>query len=560
MPILDPRRRRALLAAPVVSLALGLALAPWLACGPREDSPPAAERPGEPAAEPRRGGTIVIGAITDIDTVNELLDTSSRMFHDVGYHLFLHLLDERPDFAEHPPTFAPELAETYEWSDDHLDLTFHLRENAVWSDGVPVSADDVRFTWQAQTSPAVAWDGAYTKEAIEDVEVVDPHTVVFHFSRVSPTQLLDAIEGVILPRHAWGALPFSEWRRNADFFRENLVVSGPFRLERWTPQQEIVLARNERYFDPGLPYLDRVIFRIIPDKSNQVAQLLSGDLQLVEQVPTPDIARVRAADRTRIDAFWHRLYTVFLWNLRDPRFADPAVRQALTLAIDRQQMVDTLWGELGRVATSPIVHQVWAHDGSIEPWPYDPARARRMLAEAGWRDRDGDGVIDKDGVPFAFELVANQGNQERIDAVVMAQEQLRRVGIDARPRVMEFNAMAQRLTEGSFEAMIFGWGMPTTLDLRYAFHSSEIGGGSNFGGYSNPEVDRGIEEMEKLPEIAEAEPILHRLQRIIHQDQPMTFLWQSQRVNGVDRRLHGLDENLLATTWSLRHWWLEPER
>jgi peptide/nickel transport system substrate-binding protein len=102
--------------------------------------------------------------------------------------------------------------------------------------------------------------------------------------------------------------------------------------------------------------------------------------------------------------------------------------------------------------------------------------------------------------------------------------------------------------------------MPTTLDLRYAFHSSEIGGGSNFGGYSNPEVDRGIEEMEKLPEIAEAEPILHRLQQIIHQDQPMTFLWQSQRVNGVDRRLHGLDENLLATTWSLRHWWLEPAR
>jgi peptide/nickel transport system substrate-binding protein len=212
------------------------------------------------------------------------------------------------------------------------------------------------------------------------------------------------------------------------------------------------------------------------------------------------------------------------------------------------------------VATSPIVHQVWAHDGSIEPWPYDPARARRMLAEAGWRDRDGDGVIDKDGVPFAFELVANQGNQERIDAVVMAQEQLRRVGIDARPRVMEFNTMAQKLTEGSFEAMIFGWGMPTTLDLRYAFHSSEIGGGSNFGGYSNPEVDRGIEEIEKLPEIAEAEPILHRLQQIIHQDQPMTFLWQSQRVNGVDRRLHGLDENLLATTWSLRHWWLEPAR
>jgi len=547
MPSLASIRRTA--------LALAVVLVPGIACAPADEG----ARRDEGAAEgQRRGGTIVIGSIADIDTVNELLDTGSRAFNDVAYQMFLHLLDEQPDFTEHPPTFAPELAESWEWSDDHLHLTFRLRRDAVWSDGVPVTAEDVRFTWEAQTSPEVAWDSAYFKDGIEDVEVVDPHTVVFHYSRVSPYQLLAAIEGLILPKHAWGRLPFSEWRRGGDFFRENLVVNGPYRLESWTPQQEIVLARNERYFHPEQPYLDRVIYRFIPEKSNQVNQLLSGDLHLVEAVPTPDIPRIRASERARIDAFWHRSYTFFLWNLRDPRFAEREVRQALTMAIDRRQMVDTLWGEFGRISASPVVHHAWAHDDSIEPWPHDPARARELLAAAGWRDRDGDGVIERDGVPFAFDLVANQGNQERIDAVVMAQEQLRRVGIDARPRIMEWNAMAQSLTEGDYQAMIFAFGMPTTLDFRYAFHSDEIGGGSNYSGYSNPEVDRRIEEMERLPEIADAEGLLHELQRIIHRDQPMTFLWETQRVNGVNRRLRDLDSNFLSTTWFLRRWWLAP--
>lgn len=548
-----PSRSRATLA-----LILVLSIGPWLGCKPAEEEP--TERSAlDAGATPRRGGTLVIGAISDIDGVNEVISGSSRMTDEVVFRMFLSLADEQPDFEDHPPTFEPELAESWEWSDDRLELTFHLREDAVWSDGHPITAEDVRFSWRAQTHPDVAWPAGYFKGAIEDVEVVDPHTVTFHFSRVSPYQLLEAIEGVILPKHAWGELPFSEWRQRGDFFVDNLVVSGPFTLERWTPQQEIVLVRNERYFEPDLPHLDRVVFRVIPERSGQVTQLLGGGIHVVDQLSRPDVPRVRASERAEVHSFWHRLYAFVAWNLDREPFGQRTVRQALTLGIDRQQIVDTLWGEFGRVATSPIVRNVWAHDETIEAWPYDPERARRLLAEAGWADRDGDGVLERDGRPFRFDLISNQGNQERIDAMVMVQEQLRRIGVDARPRVVEFNAMLSMLDERDFDAVVGGYGMPTTLDLRYAFHTDSIVGGNNPMGYSDPQVDELIERVERLPDIAQAEPLLHELQQIIHRDQPMTLLWESQRINGYHRRVHPHEPNLLSTFWFLRHWWIEPE-
>lgn len=548
-----PRFRRS---APAVLLLLCLGL--LLACGPADDDGPGPG--GEPAApgEPVRGGTLVVGSIADLEGVNELIIPSSRVFLNIGYQMFLHLVKEQPDFEEHPSTFAPALAESWEWSDDHLELTFRLRDDIVWSDGVPVTAEDVRFTWQAQTSPEVAWNNAFIKEAIEDVEVVDPRTVRFHFSRVSPSQLMDANDGVILPKHAWGELPFSEWRTNTDFFTENMVVNGPFALERWVPQEEVVLVRNERYHEEGQPYLDRVVFRMIPERSNQVAQLLAGNLHVVVQLPITDLERVEQSGEARSEPYWHRLFSHVVWNTESPLFSDRRVRQALTLAMDREQIVDTLWGEFGRVSDSFIVRNNWAHDDSLEPWPHDPERARRMLAEAGWSDSDGDGVIDKDGLPFRFEVLTNQGNEERLDAVVMIKDQLSRVGIEVEVRSMEWNAMTDRLYDHDFESAISAWGMPTTLNPRYAFHSESMNGAENFSSYSNPELDALIEEFERLPTLEEGEDLLHRMQQIVHRDLPMTFLWESQRIVGVSNRLHDLNPNLIGIFWFLEQAWLEP--
>ncbi|MES1211438.1 MAG: ABC transporter substrate-binding protein, partial [Acidobacteriota bacterium] len=206
--------------------ALVLAALSLTMTGCRGNEDKSGEAAPTPAAEmkPQRGGTVVIAWSAAPTGVNELIVPNTAITTETVRQLFLHLVSELPDFEEHPPTMAPQLAESFEFSPDHKILTFHLRKDVVWSDGVPVTADDVRFTWQAHTHPDVAWNSAYMKEKIKDVEVVDPHTARFHFSEAYAKQILDVNEGVILPKHAWGQIPFPKWRESSEWFLEHLVV------------------------------------------------------------------------------------------------------------------------------------------------------------------------------------------------------------------------------------------------------------------------------------------------------------------------------------------------
>ncbi|MEA2691581.1 MAG: peptide/nickel transport system substrate-binding protein [Acidobacteriota bacterium] len=541
---------------PSTFLAASLALT---GCGGGSEGKPGIA-PNAGAGAPRRGGTVVLGWSADIKGVNELVMPSSLLGDEALFRVFLHLVEEQPDFMLHPPTFAPQLARSYEWSPDHKTLTFHLRENAVWSDGVPVTAEDVRWTWQAETDRAVAWDAAYSKQSISDVEVVDPHTARFHFTHAYAKQMLDANEGVILPKHLWSQLPFDQWRTHGDWFHQHLVADGPFLIESWKPQQELVLARNPRYYDPTRPYLDRVVIRIVPDTGSLSAQLFSGAVDFIPQVSPTDADRIKKDPRLDLIAYWYRLIVALAWNNQRPPFDDPAVRRALTMGIDRKAIVETLMGPYGRIATSPYVSDVWAHDRSITPLPYDPAEARRILAGRGFADHDGDGVLDRGGKPLAFEVTSNSGNRQRNDAAVMIQDQLKKIGVRAQPRVLEFNTMVAQIDAGSLDATIVGMGMDTSLDLTGNFASSSIKEGSNYARYANPEIDRLIVSAMARPNLLDSLPDLLRIQEILHRDQPSTLLWESQRLNGINRRVHGARPNPLFSLFHLEDWWVEPAR
>ena len=501
---------------------------------------------------------LVIGTGVDIVGVNQLVGGQSRFQADVLDLLFLRLLEEQPDFAEHPPTFAPELAAGYDWSEDGKVVTFHLQPDATWSDGTPITAEDVHWTYTAQTSPDVAWGYAHSKEAIEKVEVLDDLTVAFHLREVHASTLADLNEGVILPRHAWSALPFNEWQGNAGWFRERLVVSGPYTLASWRQQEEIVLKRNDRYFRQGLPRIDRLIFRIVPDKANRVQQLLVGELDFVEHVPIWYLEDFARSDSVEIATYWGRQYTYLVWNgCREP-FVDARVRRALTLAIDRGALVEALWGEHARVGISPIIQSTWAYDPQIESWPYDPEEARRLLAESGWTDSDGDGLLDRNGEPFRFELSTNADNRLRVDAAAIIQQHLARVGVDAQPVTLEFNTLIDRNIAHDFDASIGAWVIDTTLDLGYAFHSDAADGGYNYGCYANPELDRLIDEMGRLREQQQIGEVLAAAQAIVHHDQPYTFLWEPMKLDGMSRRIRDATPNSSSALFGLEEWSVHP--
>jgi peptide/nickel transport system substrate-binding protein len=503
----------------------------------------------------------VVATGADLSGVNELASAATRQFdQDLLAQMFLRLAQEQPDYTQHPPTFAPQLARAWETSADGLTLTFHLRDDVQWSDGVPVTADDVRFTWQAQTSAAVGWPNSYLKESIRDVEVVDPHTVRFHFTRADPDHLLDANEGFILPAHAWKQLPFAKWPESADWFRDHLVVHGPFTLASWKPQQEIVLRANPRYFEAGKPKLTQVAFRIVPDETARLEELLSGAAGLVEAIPPDRADAVAKAPGRRLLTVWQRQYTAIVWNTKRPPLDDPLVRRALTLAIDRPGLVEAIWRGRARIADSPILSTVWAHAADLHPWPYDLVEAKRLLAARGFADTNGDGLLERDGKPLAIELSTTTGNQVRRDAVVLIQEQLRRAGVAITTVFREPAAQRAKLDGHEFDGALTAWAMATDLDLRYGFDGRDPDG-TNWGGYRNAEVDRLLDTIEREPDREAARPLYDRLQKVLHEDQPYTFLWEPPRLIGIDARLRATP-SALSTFTGLADWELPagPER
>jgi peptide/nickel transport system substrate-binding protein len=523
-------------------IAAGVTLA--TACG----SPPAADRPAPPTRP------WVVATAVDFGGVNELVAPNVRFTAEVHGLLFLGLVEEQPDFAAHPPSFAPALAERWELSADGREMTFHLRADARWSDGRPVTARDVEFTLRAQRAPEIAWPYADSKRVVTELRVLDERTVRFHLATPGPYRLVDVNDGHVLPEHAWGDIPFAEWRGAADRFRARLVTSGPYRLAAWRPGLELELEPNPSYSGPGPTPHRSVFFRVTPDPAALVERLLAGEFDFADGLSPLDAERVARAGGLRLLTSEARQYDCIAWNLRRPPFDDPEIRRALTLAIDRQQLVDALWRGRARVAVGPVPSYVWARDPELAPWPYAPDEARAILARRGFADRDGDGVVEREGEPFAFELTTNSTNRLRGDAAVMIQEQLRRIGVRATPRPLEINTLTELNLAGDFDATLMGWGIDTTLDFRPYFHSAETADGWNFIGYASAEVDRALDDVRAAPTaLATREPLV-RLQRLLHAEQPYTFLWEPPRLAAVRAGIEGAALTPLSGLASLPRW------
>lgn len=510
----------------------------------------------------RYGGTVVVGAGAEFPGgMNPAVVASYEAAQQHQFVNLMTLLDYDEEFSP-----RPYLAESWEVSPDTTSVTFHLRRDVVWHDGEPTDAHDVAFTYRIVTDPATGfanssyWD--HYETGPDAVEVVDDHTIVI---RLRPhADFLDPWRSVgIMPEHLLGEVAPQDLRQHP-YGNECPVGNGPFVFASHSPQQQWVFEANPAFPEAlgGRPFLDRYVFRVIPDQTTLLTELLTENIDVYIQ-PTADQAQ-RIIDHPDLELirFRGRDYVFVAWNSRRPQLADARVRRAITMATNREQIVEVLHQGYGQVAETPVPPFHWAYDPDDVPGlEYDPDAARRLLEEAGWRDRDEDGVRENgEGVPLSITIKYSTGNQRRVDMVQTMQAQLAEVGIEIRPQVLEFTTMLDQMMDPAreFDGAIMGFSNDFRIDDSPLFHSSRIDGPFAFSGTRNPEIDRLLEALSRTTDREEALPLWQAYQRAIVEEQPYTFLYFAPRMSGVNTRLQNVVMDERGEWVSIRRWYIDP--
>jgi len=513
-----------------------------------------------PAVEgPVRGGTLVVGWTHDADLLNPVVQQTMLASH---INTLIYPNPTTEVFEDCRLTTRPFLAQSWDYAEDGLSLTMTLRDDVNWEDGTPVTADDVVLTHELMADPEVASPRYDQTERIATVEKLDSRTVRFTFTEVfdRDTQLYYASQD-LLPAHLFRDVDRQNLRRHE--LNEKPVGAGPYRLERWERNQEIVLAANPDVTITSRPWIDRVVFRVIPEYTTRLTELIRGRIDMMDQVQVEDVERLRRENpEIRILPRGWRFMEYVAWNTRDPLFADARVRRALTMCIDRDLLIEVLLtggGErYGRPCVSTVSPELCgAYNEAIEPLPHDITAARDLLAEAGWTDSDDDGVLDREGRPFSFTMKTGAGNPRRDQACVLIQSQLKEAGIDVALEQMEGAVLIEQLVKREFQAALGGWSASLYVAPRPFWHSGDeyI---YNFTSYANPEVDRLIAAGEGETDPERANAIWHEVQALIYEDQPYTFLYWVNNLMGIHRRFEGVEANLLTSVYGLERWWENP--
>ncbi len=496
------------------------------------------------------GDTFVTASIAEPSNLIPFLATDSASA-SVSSLIFNGLLKYDKDLK-----LAGDLAESWEVAEGGLLIRFHLRKGVRWQDGESFTADDVLFTFQKLTDPAVPTSYGGDFEKVASVTAPDPFTVEVRYKEPFSPGLASWGMGIV-PKHILEGQNFTSTP-----FARRPVGTGPYRLERWTSGEKLVLTANEDYF-LGKPLIDRYIYRVIPDQATTFLELQTENvdfsglsaLQFRRQTDTPFFKEHYR--KYRLPSFG---YTYIGWNLENPLFSDFRVRRALGRAIDKQEIIDVTLLGYGRVATGPFLPGSWAYNPAVGATPFDPAEARRLFAEAGWRDTDGDGILEKDGKKFSFTILTNQGSSERKMACEMIQKRFRDVGVDMKIQVVEWGTFLKEFIDKKrFEAVLLAWNLSMDPDIFDIFHSSKTKPGEfNFVSYRNPEIDRLLDEGRRIFPEDERTLVYRRAHRILSEDEPYTFLYVPESLSAVHARFKGIEAAPAGLTHDFIHWWVSP--
>ena len=468
--------------------------------------------------------------------------------------------------ARNPDTLEWEglIARSWDISEDGLTITFRLRDGVNFSDGRPLTADDVAFTFAFIMNESIAAPRyrAYL-EKIETVEATSTLEVRFQYREPYFNALALAGGLEVMPRHFYE--PYLEDPTTFNESKGLLLGSGPYRLadpKAWTPDLGLVeLERNPRYWGPVAPSFDRILWKVIENDSARLTTFRNRDIDSYGARPREyqgllDDEALRA--QTHNFEFMNAVagYSYIGWNQRrngEPtRFADRRVRQAMTWLTDRERVIEEIMLGYAEPAVSPFSPRSRQHDSAIEARTFDPEKAKALLAEAGYRDRDGDGVLeDEAGAPFEFELVYFQESEDTERIVLFLKDLYARAGVHLKPLPTEWPVMLDLMNERNYDAITLGWTSGVETDVFQMFHGSQTeDGGDNFIHFKHAEFDALVDRARATVREEERMPLWQAVERIFHEEQPYTFLMRRKTLAFVDRRLENLEVTKLGLNLS----------
>ncbi len=511
---------------------------------------------------PRSGGEATVQIDADPPNLNINIDSDYWGAQIVSNHVSESLVtNDRYD----DPQFRirPALAERWNISLDKLTYTFYLRKDVRWHDGQPFSARDVIATFDKIQDPnsKAAAIRSYT-QSIRNYRGLDDYTVEFHMKEPYFLVMDGVFASVLIhPAHVIGsmsAVAYSEAATNP--LNRAPIGTGPFRFSAWKSGQAITFVRNDEYWGKKA-YLDRLVFRIVPEAPIAIELAERGELDVVSRVRANQWIKLTHSplrNGFNRSLLYEANYSWIGWNLQRPQFREARVRKALTMLIDRPGIINSLAFGLARPTTCPFYWASNACDKSLLPLPYDPVQALTLLDSAGWVDHDGDGVRDRDGQRFRFNFLVPSVSEEAARMGTKMKEDFARAGIELVLQRVEWSAFIRRVTTHDFDACTMLWSLNPRDDPTQIWASSSIDGGSNFISFRNAEADRLMRDARAELDDERRNAIYRAFDRILYDEQPYTWMYVRPQMALFSKRLHGVRNTLFG--WVFEDWWVTEPR
>lgn len=515
--------------------------------GSKATSPKVDEQTGE-----KSGGSLVLGTTAAPTLFNPYYSTDTSSSTIEGF-IFSRLVDVDTEFNP-----EGDLAESWDFTDDGLTWTFHLREGVKWHDGEDFTADDVVFSYSIPLHEDYIGPRGLPFEVIEKITKIDEYTVEFVLKEpYAPFITITALYQV-LPEHILKDVPVAELGMHR-FNTKEPIGTGPFKFNEWKEGEYIELLANEEYFR-GKPKLDSIIYKIVPDMNTLMSQLQVGDINLSGISPQyiETAKKLEEQGKIKVTSGTSNAYEFIGYNLRNELFQDKLVRQALTHAIDKESIVQAILDGAGVVAHGPGSPANWAFNPDVPKFEYSPEEALKKLKEAGW-EPGADGMLEKDGKKFEFVLKTTSANETRQQIAEVVQQQLSEIGIKTSIELLEWSAYIEQTSppNWNFDAMIAGWSIGSDPDPTWFWHTSEIENGLNYNGYSNKKVDELLAKNTILADIEERKKVITEAEAIVTEEQPNTFLYYVQGSLASALNLHGPSFNAANTYYKIHEWYID---